>query len=50
MITGAPLLLVFGLSILFVLLAIIRFNLNPFLALLLTTILDSSIFGFEPAE
>jgi gluconate:H+ symporter, GntP family len=39
MITGIYLLLVFGLSILFLLLAIIRFKLNPFLALLLTTIL-----------
>jgi len=39
MITGTFLLLVFGLSILFLLLAIIRFKLNPFLALLLTTIL-----------
>lgn len=39
MVTGPFLLLVFGLSILFVLLAIIRFKLNPFLALILTTIL-----------
>lgn len=39
MITGTWLLLVFGLSILFLLLSIIRFKLNPFLALLLTTLL-----------
>ncbi len=39
MISGASLLLVFGLSILFILVAIIWFKLNPFLALILTTIL-----------
>ena len=39
MITGLYLLVVFGLSILFILLSIIRFKLNPFLALILTTIL-----------
>ncbi len=37
MITGLYLLVVFGLSILFILLSIIRFKLNPFLALILTT-------------
>ncbi|MCU0474374.1 MAG: GntP family permease [Bacteroidales bacterium] len=39
MVTGPYLLVIFGLSILFLLLTIIRFKLNPFLALILTTIL-----------
>lgn len=39
MITGHALILIFGLSIIFVLIAIIRFKLNPFLALILTTVL-----------
>jgi GntP family gluconate:H+ symporter len=39
MIEGASLILVFGLSICFVLVSIIRFKVNPFLALILTTVL-----------
>ena len=38
MVQGFPLLIIFGFSILFVLVIIIRFKLNPFLALILTTI------------
>jgi len=41
MVTGWPLLVIFGVAIAFVLVSIIKFRLNPFVALLLTSILTA---------
>jgi len=44
-VTGWPLLVIFGIAIAFVLVSIIKFRLNPFVALLLTSILTAFLVG-----
>ena len=49
-VTGWPLLVIFGIAIAFVLVSIIKFRLNPFVALLLTSILTAFLVGMPIGE
>lgn len=50
MVTGWPLLVIFGIAIAFVLVSIIKFRLNPFVALLLTSILTAFLVRMPLAD
>jgi GntP family gluconate:H+ symporter len=50
MVTGPVLLVIFSIAIIFVLVSIIKFRLNPFLALLLTALLTAFLTGMPIAK